>query len=246
MLDNFWFNYREMKNEIKEENEILNHLFRFQFGDFSMKEKFVDFFLHTSDWNEYVLGVRLFMAICSHSDLEMITEFLSKCNEKQLQVFLAFMPESLTVQTIPLLLALSEDWKGTYIEQDIALCIREMLGSEYDNEVDCNINELGNDFILFSKENDLSLYYYRGKPYFAGDMTKRIVSMAMYCRSNSKKFLSNQMPSILSNGTGIKCPVYYGMDISNNVVGRLYGYINKVINKQQVRGQKYFYNHLIK
>ena len=182
-MDSFWFDNEKIINKLDEENKLLNYLVQFQDGDFSSKEEFVNYFLNTSDWNTYVLGTRLFMAICSHSDVKMVIPFLSECNKKQLQVFLAFMPESLTIQFVPLLLALYEDWKDTDLRQNIVRCICEMLGYEFHYEIQYDINELENLFISFSRENDLFLYYYRGQPYFVGDMTKQIISMAMYCRS---------------------------------------------------------------
>lgn len=245
MQDNFWFDHKEITNEMSEEKVFLDYLLRFQNGDFSAKREFIDFFLNTSDWNIYVLGVRLFMAICSHTDLERLTMFLNNCDEEQLRVFLAFIPEALTVQVVPLLLAVYEDWEETYIGQDIARCICEMLGAEYHDDTHYDVNELGNLFISFSKENDLSLYYYRGRVYFAGDITKKIISMAVYCRSKSKNFLGDQMPSILSNGTGIECPVHYNTEINSDTISQLYGYVNTIIQEQQLRGKKYFYNHLI-
>lgn len=245
MTDNFWFDNTEISFETNEEKVFLNYLIRFQNGDFSAKREFVDFFLNTSDWNIYVQGVRLFMAICSHSDMEMLTAFLNECDEEQLRVFLAYIPEALTVQVIPILLALYEDWEDTYLGQDIARCICGLLGKEYHEEIHYDVNELGDLFISFSKENDLSMYYYKGKIYFAGEITKKIISMATYCRSKSKKFLGDQMPSILSNGTGIECPVHYNTEINDDTITRLYGYVNTIIEKRQLRGKKYFYNHII-
>ena len=53
------------------------------------------------------------------------------------------------------------------------------------------------------------------------------------------------MPSILSNGTGIECPVHYGTVVDDNVIYQLYEYVDQVVLKQQLCGNKYFYNHLI-
>ena len=244
-VNDFWFEHKEIEPQTIEEKKFMDYLFKFQEGDFSAKREFVDFFINASDWNIYVLGIRLFVAICSHSDMEMLAPFLSECDEKQLRVFLAYIPEALTVQAAPFLLALYEEWEDAYVGQDIARCICEMLGKEYHDEVHYDVNELGDLFVSFSKGNDLTLYYYKGQLYSAGEMTKRIISMAMYCRSKSKKFLGDQMPSILSNGIGVECPVHYNVEINDDTISRLYEYVDAVIGKQQSRGEKYFYNHII-
>lgn len=220
-------------------------MFQFQSGDFSNKKEFVEFFLNTSDWNIYVMGIRLFMTICNHSDMELLSEWLSNCDEKQLRVFLAYVPESLTVQAVPFLLALYEIWEETYVGQDIARCICEILGENFYEEKHYDIDELGDLFVLFSDENDLNMYYYKGQRYFIGEMTKKIITMAMYCQSKSKKFLGNQMSSIISNGTGKECPIYYNVEITGEVISSMYEYVNNIAQIQQTVGNKYFFNHQI-
>lgn len=231
-----------MKNE---KQVYLQFLSRFKKGNFSNKKKFVDFFSTASDWNIYVLGIRLFMAICSHSDMEMLVSFLSRCSDEQLRVFLAYVPESLTIQAIPFLLALYEDRKGACIRQDIARCIYEILGCKYDEKRSYDINELGDLCISFLQVKDPSKYYFKGKTYFTGDMTKEIISMVIYCRAKSLKFLSDQIPSILSHETGIMCPIRQNTDINSDAISQIYGYVNVIAKQQHIRGSKYFYNHII-
>lgn len=249
IIDNFWFGLQEksvVTNEKPIEEKIfMDYLFKFQNGDFSAKREFVDFFLNASEWNTYVSGIRLFMAVCSHSDIELLSSFLSECDENHLRVFLAFVPESLTIQAVPYLLALYETWEDTDVGQDIAKTICEMLGEEYHDEVHYDVNELGNLFISFSEKNDLLLYYYDGKEYFVGEMTKKIISVAAYCHSKSIGFLCDIMSSVISNGTGVECPVHYNINISDDVMNELFEYVKSLIEKQQTPGKKYFFNHII-
>ncbi len=250
MLDslfrNFWLDDKEIKTRTIEEEKFMNYLRDFQKGDLSGKRKFVDFFVSASEWNIYVLGMRLFMAICSHSDMEMMTAFLSECDEKKLRVFIAYIPESLTMQAIPFLLALFEEWEDTSLGQDIARCICEMLGQEYYDENRYTVDELGNLFFSFSKKNDLSMYYYRGQTYFVGEVSKKIITMTAYCRSKAINYLEDQMPSVISNATGIECPVHYGVEISSDSIGQLYAYVKMISKEQQISGKKYFFNHIIR
>ena len=232
-------------NKTSDEKTFLDYMLQFQSGDFSNKKEFVDFFLNTSDRNIYVQGFRLFMAICNHDDMDLLTEFLSGCDEKQLEVFLAYVPQSLTVRALPLLLALYETWEETYVGQNIARIICEMLGEKYFEEKHYYLDELGDLFVRFSKENDLNLYYYNSQRYFAGDMTKKIITMAMYCRSQSKRFPGDQMSSIISNGTGTECPVYYDVEITDEVITSLFEYVSNIAELQQIAGNKYYFGHQI-
>ena len=245
LFNNFWFDPKEIKMQTTEEQKFIDYLFEFQKGDFSSKKEFTDFFLSTSEWNIFVLGMRLFMSICSHSDMDMLTEFLSECDEKQLRVFLAYVPEALTVQAVPFLLALYEEWENTYVGQDIARCICEMLSEEFYDEIHYSVDELGDLFFSFSNKNDLSMYYYKGQVYFVGEISKKIITMAAYCRSKALNFLGDQMPSIISNATGIECPVHYDVEISNDSIGQLYEYVKTISKMQQLPGQKYFFNYII-
>ena len=133
LMDKFWFenvgeNYLEGDME---EKRFLEYLKQFQQGDFSKKEQFVEMFLNSSEDEIFILGMRLFMAIASHKDFELLEEFMSECDEEELRVFLAYVEESLSLQVIPYLLALYEDWEGTDVGDDIARSICGMLGQRY-------------------------------------------------------------------------------------------------------------------
>ena len=63
---------------------------------------------------------------------------------------MAYISESLTIQAIPFLLALYEEWEDTDLGSDIARRICEMLGEEYYDENHYTVHELGNLFFSFS------------------------------------------------------------------------------------------------
>ena len=59
------------------------------------------------------------------------------------------------------------------------------------------------------------------------------------------KNYTDQMPSIISNSTGVKCPVSYGVEINDEIINRLFDYVCVVASLSQEKGQKYFYNNKI-
>lgn len=93
--------------------------------------------------------------------------------------------ESLSLHAIPYLLALFEDWEETYVGNDIARCICTMLDNKYYEDEKYKINRLGDMFTDFSAINDLDLFYYKGKEFYSGDLTKTIIAVA----ANFKKIM---------------------------------------------------------
>lgn len=243
LMNNFWFenvNENLLEGDI-EESKFLEYLYQFQQGDFQNKEQFVEFFLNSSE-EVFVLGIRLFMAIASHKDFALLEEFLGECEEDELRVFLAYVEESLSVQVIPYLLALYEEWEETSVGDDIARCICGMLGRKYMDGETYDIEQLGRFFVEFSNGHDLEKFYYNGEEFFAGDLSKLIIRVAMNCQNKKILFYTDQASSILSNSFGFKCPVFYGVEIDDNKISELYEYVNALSTIEQEKGKKYFYN----
>ena len=228
-----------------EANKLLEYIRQFQEGNFQKKKEFANYFLSSSNWQVFVVGMRLFMAVADHGDFELLQDFMSQWEEEQLRVFLAFVQESLSLHAIPYLLALYEEWDDTGVEKDIARCICGMLGQRYYDEEEYHAEQLGELFVDFTKEHDINQFYYNGKVYFPGDLTKSIMEIVMTCRYKKVPFYTDQLPAILSNSTGIKCPVSYGVMIDDSIIRALFDYIDTISKLQQARGEKYFYRHQI-
>lgn len=54
-----------------------------------------------------------------------------------------------------------------------------------------------------------------------------------------------QIPPILSNSSGIKCPVSYGKKIDGEIIKELYEYVATISNMKWEKGGKRFYKHKI-
>ena len=193
----------------------------------------------------FVIGMRLFMAVANHSDYRMLEEFLGQCEEWQLRVFLAYVYDGLSLHAIPYLLSLYEEWEDTGVENDIARCICGMLGQRYYEEENYNIKILGDMFLEFSQSHDLDLYYFNGEEYFAGNLTKTIIGVAMDCRMRKIPFYTDQLPAIISNGSGVACPVSHGTEVNDLKVQELFNYVQYLSTLKHEKGKKYFYNYKI-
>lgn len=247
ILNDFWFKpidtYEITENE--ENDKMIGYIKEFQQGEFQRKAEFVDFFLNASDDNILVIGMRLFMAIASHEDFELLEEFLSEGEEDELYTFLAFVEESLSLQVIPYLLALYETWEDTEVGDDIAMHICNMLGVTYHEEETYDVEQLGNIFVEFSNNHDLNQYYYDGELFYTGEMTKKIIQIAMECHNSEMEFYTDELSSILSNTCGKECPVAYGITVNDSKIKEILDYVSDVSKFACGKGEKYFYGNKI-
>lgn len=193
----------------------------------------------------FILGMRLFMAIASHKDFKLLEDFFSECEEDELRVFLAYVEESLSLQVIPYLLTLFEEWKETSVGDDIARCICGMLGQRYIDGEAYDLEQLGDFFVDFANGHNLEKYYYNGEEFFSGNLSKLVVRVAINCKNNNMQFYTEQAPFILSNSFGFKCPVFYEVEIDDNKISELYDYVNTLSTVDQEKGEKYFYRHKV-
>lgn len=247
LLKSFWF---EDVNNLKvnciadqyKENKMIEYIREFQNGNFQPKKEFLDYFLFSTDRRVFVIGMRLFMAISDHTDFKLLEEFLSVCEEEKLRVFLAYVQEAMSLHAIPYLLALYEDWENTNVEKDIARCICGMLGQKYYAEEDYDVEQLGEMFVDFAGKHDMNRFYFDGEEYFSGNLTKTIIGVVFDCYNKNRLFYTDQIPSILSNGSGIKCPVSNGVAINESKIKEIYDYVNELSLMKQRKGEKYFYN----
>ena len=250
LLEDFWFDnvstyYKDTKRISDEEREFLNYMKTFQEGDFSNKTAFLDFVFHSCSRDIFVVGMRLFLTIATHEDFVLFIHFFEECEEDELRVFLAFVRESMSIQVIPYLVTLYEDWEETPVATQIAGCICDMLGEEFFEDEEYDAEELVEMFDDFKENNDLNKYYYYGEEFSLGNLTKEMISIMMDCKQRNQTYYAGQISSILSNITGIKCPIVYGDEITDEKVANVYNYVKEISNMKMEKGRKYFYDKLI-
>ena len=163
------------------------------------------------------------------------------------RTFLVSVTESLSYRSIPYLLALHDLWADTVIAGEIAFILNGMLHFAPPDGVyeEYTTEQIGEAFLAFGEDHDLNSYYYDGKEIFLGDLTKRLMGITLYCKANNEAFYSAEIPSILSNSTGIECPMKPGEYVSEEKIGAILKYIDDLPKEKYETDRKYFYGYLI-
>lgn len=231
---------------------LIEYLMAFQKGDFSGKGDFVNCFTKSKQREVFSVGMWIFMAVCSHDDFELLMNFFENPDDyDDFRTFLVSVTESLSYQSIPYLLALHDLWSDTVIAGEIAFILNGMLhfappgGLPEGKYGQYTTEQIGEVFLAFRENHDLNSYYYDGREMFLGDFTKRLMQTAIYCMANNEPFYSAEIPSILSNSTGIACPVRPDEFVDEKKIGAILDYIDQLPKETYQRGCKYFYGHLI-
>ena len=221
-----------------------NYIVEFKNGYFQNKKEFVNSFIKCEDKNEFIKGCQTFMAVCTHEDFQLLNDFLAAADEDRLWVFLTYVKESLSMQAIPYLLALMEIWEDTDIGIRIHQVIIEMLGKYCDEEVS-DLELCGNEFIEFSKANDLYKYYYKGRVISYGELTKELITIVMGCKSKNRPFYGGTIADILSNSFGIACPISDREMVTDEKVAQIFEFVKTIAEINPETGAKYYYGHKI-
>lgn len=247
LLQSIWFGEKGEKIVIEPDEEakiLIRYIEQFKTGDFNGKREFVEFFTNSTSYEIYAVGMRAFLAVCKHRDLELIYEFIRTSDEQKLRVFLAYVQEALSYQVIPFLIELLEIWEETYIENTIIQIIREMLRCDLVDDK-CDVIRIRKAYDDFTKKNDIDKYYYKGELFHLSVLTRKVLKVSMDCRINNKKYYAIELSSLLSNCTGRKCPMVNGMLVDASGICDITKYIGGMVDLDHEKGKKYFYNYLV-
>lgn len=255
LISDIWFGEKTdgMDKEIEEcirvgnteSAELLKLIKAFKLGDFSQKTKLIEL-LQTSE-NEDILNIaiRLFISVATPDDFSAINDLFVDKEEETVRVFVSFAEESLSYQIIPYLLGLLSIWKDTELGEEISFAIGSMLGYDKATYELCSEDELGQKFVSFSEDKDLSRYYYDGNLAFAGNLTKKLIEETMIARTGNGELEDDTIPSLLSIWSGIKCPADYYTVVNDSVAGEIMEYVKKIAAMSWDKGCKYFYGNKI-
>ena len=253
MLNDIWFGeigeHNSDGNLDPTEKKLLEILTAFQQGDFGQISELPMISCSTSNIDIRRFALRLFLSASNHNDISnivLLNNMLDEASESDVYDFCYYSESTLSLQTLPYLLALFETWEDT----DAGELICQTIGYTIDylpaQDGDCSLDELAYECKSFLSTHDQEKYYYAGNEFFVGNLTKQLVSEAMICRAKAKPYFSDQVPSILSIVTGIKCPVQGGTQITDTVLKQIMNYIKVLSSKEWIPGCKYFYGHIIK
>lgn len=254
LYESFWLKEIQQNDEEYDSDAywLIEYLTAFQKGDFSRKGDFVKLFTKSRQREVLSVGMRIFMAVCNHDDFELLMNFFENPDDyDDFRTFLVSVTESMSYQSIPYLLALHDLWADSVIAGEIAFILNGMLhfappDGLYEGKYgEYTTGQIGEAFLAFGENHDLNSYYYDGKEVFLGDFTKRLMEIAIYCKANNEAFYSAEIPSILSNSTGIECPIKPDEFVDEEKIGAILEYIDQLSKGKYQRNRKYFYGYLI-
>lgn len=238
---------RESMVRAKTEKELLRLLLElFKWGDFSQKPLFIELLNHTEDEVVLHLGIRVFCSICTHEDLRDSNNlyFLGCAEAEAVRVFASAAESTLSLEAIPYLLALLEQWDG---HADISRALRDSI----DAITDCRkvagdratIDEFGQAYVEYTETLDTQKYYYRTKPAFPGDLTKVLMQRVFMAANQGQSLDMDQIPALLSIWSGEKVPGESHTVIHSGNYQHFVAYVQSLAKKPWEKGAKYFYGH---
>ena len=256
LMNSMWFGEKssltkfEMKENIlksETETEVLFNLIElFKNGDFTQKPLLVQLMNRTKDEAVLNLCIRVFFSIAIHDDLRDSNNFrfLSEVTEETVNTFSSAATTSLSLDIIPYLLTLLEEWDEI---SDTAIIIKDSINLfiNYEEQIgeEATINEIGEFYFAYCEENDPKSYYFEHNPAFPGDLAKKLIQRVMVAANQEESLKMELIPSLLSIWTGEKVPAEYNTPINASNYKEFIEYINDLSNKHWERGQKYFYGY---
>lgn len=256
LMNSIWFGEKTIlaKSEIKEkilksvtETEVLFNLIElFKTGDFTQKPLLVQLMNQNKDEAVLNLCIRVFLSVATHEDLRDSNNlrFLSEVTEETVDTFASAATTSLSLEVIPYLLALLEEWEEF---SDTATIIRDSIDSfiNFEDQIgeDATIDEIGNFYFKYCQEKDTNSYYFQQNLAFPGDLAKKLIQRVMIAANNEEQLKMELIPSLLSIWTGKRVPADYNTIISASNYKDFIDYINELSSENWEKGQKYFYGY---
>lgn len=247
IFDDIWFGKAGEFNLVEYTDyplkQLLEILSEFQHGKFERISELPKIIQTTSDSDIRRTTLRLFLSATSHQDIPLLANMLDETSEDDVNDFCYFAESSLSLHILPYLLALLETWEDTDIGEQICQTIGYIIDFLPAQDGYCSQDELAIECKKFLSTHNKENYFYAGNEFFVGNLTKELINEMMLCKSKAKPYFSDQLPSILSVVTGIRCPLQSGIQITDIVVERVMRYVKVLSTKKWLPGQKYFYGH---
>ncbi len=256
LMNSMWFGEKsvwstsEIKdktlNSLTEKDILFNVLELFKIGDFTQKALLIELMNQTKDESVLNLCIRVFLSVATHNDLRDTKNlhFLSEGTEETVNTFASAATTSLSLEIIPYLLALLEDWDEI---SDTDRIIRDSIDSfiHFEEQIgeEATIDEIGHFYFTYYQENDVESYYFQENLAFPGDLAKKMIQGVMIAANNEEPLKMELIPSLLSIWTGEKTPGDYNTIINAYKYTAFIDYVNGLSIKTLEKGKKYFYGH---
>lgn len=238
----------KIKSAKTEQDIIFGLLELFKLGNFTQKPLLLQLLNQTQDEAVLNLCIRVFCSVCTHEDLRDSSNlrFLEGATEDTVNTFASAAVTSLSMDVVPYLLALLEDWDEI---NDTSIIIRDSIDAFINFEeqlgYDASVEEIGHYYLDYSSGGDSEMYHYDQKLAFPGDLAKKLIERVMTAANSQLPLEMELVPSLLSIWSGIKVPGDYWTVINADNYSDFIIYVETLSEKNWVKGQKYFYGYQV-
>jgi hypothetical protein len=233
---------REEKNDPRRLRLILELLKK---GDWSARDLLVPM-LESPYLDVRMYSAELFAYVCTHDQVELLKRSLVVVEDlDELMRVILFIGETLSLRAAQLLWQFREEMGGEYQEFSgyIHSALTDILSLDGVDEYSLDDPGARQAFDREVMSLDPTYYYYEGKPIFIGDLTKKVITYAAIARTERTKFGLVDEPRVLSNFSGVNCPVGYGRRVDDDGLGAVLKYTEQLGRIKLEKGMKYFYGH---
>jgi hypothetical protein len=237
-------NYNIVEKKCDEEMlSLIQCLMNFKEGKFNAIDELILFLSNNSmDIRNY--ACQLFSDVCSYKNVHHFNNAWELVEtHKDIRSLILKLGDTLCLTAIPILLSWREDLEDVgfdgYICQSLAN-IYPLQGVDEYNIDDIDINELYNNTI---EKLDKSTYYFKGMPVFLGNISKDLIIKCQVSHKEKKQAFLVSEPQILSNFSGIVCPISLNESVDEKCLTSIYNYVNQIAGMPWKKGSKYFFSH---
>jgi len=188
----------------------------------------------------------LFAYVCTHDQVNLLKKSLVVAQDlDEVMRVILFIGETLSIRAAQLLWQFRQEMGGEYQEFSgyIYTALTDILCLEGVDEY--NLDDPGA-WQTFEREVtslDWTSYYHEGLPVFIGELTKKVIIYTAIARTERTKFALVDEPRVLSNFSGINCPVGYGRQVDDDDLGAVLKYTHRLGGMKWDKGMKYFYGY---
>ena len=214
-------------------------------GEFAAVEKLVPL-LESDDYDVRQYACQLFAHVCNHEQVRELKRALV-CAESEFEIERAILRlgETLSLQAMPIILAFRNDIGDSEVDEYIYDVLETVLGNRARQVLRLDDPWVMERYRDFAAQFDPHAYLYGGKPVFVGDVTKEVIVAAQGSLVEQRPVVLGVQPQLLSNFSGIACPVRYGDLVTEERMQDVIGYVKTLASERWMIGRKYFYGHVI-
>jgi hypothetical protein len=214
-------------------------------GDLSARDLLVPM-LESPHVDVRMYAAELFAYVCTHDQVNLLKRSLIVAQDlDEVMRVISFIGETLSLRAAQMLWEFREEMGGEYQEFSgyIHSALTDILCLDGVDEYSLDEPSARHVFDREIMTLDPAKYYYEGKPVFIGDLTKEVITYTAIARTERTKFALVDEPRVLSNFSGINCPVGYGRRVNDDDLGAVLKYTHRIGRIKWDKGMKYFYGY---